>query len=483
MSQIINSDKKIKNLIKYIILGSIILGILFRILNLNYENLWHDEIFTFWITDPTITIKETYARVKSIESIPFMYYYLLKNLHSLFGYFPEVGRYFSVLFGILSIFSIGYLSKQISNNKSYLFVTFLISLNIFLISYSQEARVYIFSFFLVSIYLIFFLKVSNTKSKNVFNLNFLLFNFFQIISFLSFPFTIIIFISIFFFSIYERFFLKKKNFQLFFSLLISGIFLLIYMPYYIKSVSLSVNWLTQPELKFYSDFYFTKFFGSRIMGLLHLIVLLGLIIKFKKKIFIQNNYYFFLILTIFLFYLIPIIYGYLFQPAIHQRYIIFVLIPLIVIFSSLIFEIENTKLKLFFIIFFSLSTFLNHFTENTFKQFFKNDERYKPNFTNAFNFINNSEFNNIYFDLTNIKKENREIIFEPYENYSNYLFNRNELDINILNKFDNHRNLKGFWSICLFGKDWCNFEDSKFKITETKNFSKLTIKLYLRKFE
>ena len=125
----------------------ILLGYVFRFYNINYENLWLDEIYSFWVTDPNLSFTETYLRVQLTESIPFLYYFLLKICNKIFGYDPMVGRCFSAFFGFLSIFSIGMLCKKLTRNNSYLFTTCLISLNIFLIANSQEMRVYIFTFF------------------------------------------------------------------------------------------------------------------------------------------------------------------------------------------------------------------------------------------------------------------------------------------------------------------------------------------------
>ena len=70
------------------------------IFSLNFENQWNDEIFTFWATDPKITFSETFSRVNQFESIPVLYFLLVKSLHALFGYSPDIGRYFSALFGV-----------------------------------------------------------------------------------------------------------------------------------------------------------------------------------------------------------------------------------------------------------------------------------------------------------------------------------------------------------------------------------------------
>ena len=271
--------------IKVAIFLAFLIGVLFRIYNLNYDYLWFDEIVTFWISDPNLLISESYARYKETESTPFLYYFLLKVCHQLFGYTPEVGRYFSAIFGILSILTLGYLAKQISNNKSFLLVIYLTSLNIFLISYSQEMRVYIFTFFLSTLNLIFFYKlINNTEKKNFLYL--ILFCFFQILNIYSFPFTLIIFLSIIAYTIYQYIFFKKRYYEINISIIVVSIFLIFFIPYYFSASKLYVGWIVQPDIKFYTNFYFSKFFGSRLMGIVHLSLLIYLILKFKK-----NNFY------------------------------------------------------------------------------------------------------------------------------------------------------------------------------------------------
>ena len=56
MFEIINQIKK--NFVILLCLLSIFLGTILRLYNLNFENLWNDEIFTFWVADPKITLKD-----------------------------------------------------------------------------------------------------------------------------------------------------------------------------------------------------------------------------------------------------------------------------------------------------------------------------------------------------------------------------------------------------------------------------------------
>ena len=65
-----------------------------------------------------------------------------------------------------------------------------------------------------------------------------------------------------------------------YSILITLLFSVIYFFIYLSKVDTVPGWLEQPGLKFYTNFYFSKFFGSRILGLIHLLILISLIFFF-----------------------------------------------------------------------------------------------------------------------------------------------------------------------------------------------------------
>ena len=191
---------KIKNINFLIVLAvsfSLIFGSLLRLYNLNYESLWLDEIVTFWITDPFIEINENYKRNNDAGATPFLFNFLLKLTHEIFGYKTYIARYFSAIFGILSIMSVAYLSNLLKKNNAYILVIFLISFNVFLIKYSQEARVFSFLFFLCTLSIIFFIKSfqSYEDGKKLF-FNTFLYILFQTLAFLTHPFALIIFFTV-----------------------------------------------------------------------------------------------------------------------------------------------------------------------------------------------------------------------------------------------------------------------------------------------
>ena len=487
-----------KNLLIFFLLAVILaIGILFRIYNINHDDFWIDEMVSFWVSDPKISIIDSYQRNNLSEGFPFLYNLLLKAVHKIIGYEIYIGRYFSAIFGILSIISIGYLSRVINNNKdknTFILTVFLVSFNVFLIKYSQEARAYSLVFFLSSLILIFYCKsILSYNKKDISKVNLALFIFFQVISIILYPLIIVIFFSIIIYSLIFFIKIKKIIKPLLYSLLLILFFLLLYLPFYFDNIGPYPSWIQQPELKFYTDFYFTKYFGSRILGLIHIFILLFLIIKFRQK-FLKNYNLEVLFLLIFIFsYLLPIIYGYLFEPILHQRYIIFTLIPVILIISHLIFEIRNTTLKYLLVFTLTITTIGNQLTEANFKQFFKEREFFKPEISKAFEYIDKSKYKDFSFDKNlytlgqnaSGTNHNDEFAQRAVRNYMSKLIEKNNWKIKHIDPTLNKNNVNYLWIFCtelLIGSKCNKIEyKKKFKVLENKKFKKIIINLI--KFE
>ena len=93
----------------------ILIGILLRFYQLNFENYWFDELIDFWVADPNISFNTTFLRRELInDQTPYLFQLFLKIYLKIFGYEPEIGRQIPFLFGILSIPLLGILSYQVS---------------------------------------------------------------------------------------------------------------------------------------------------------------------------------------------------------------------------------------------------------------------------------------------------------------------------------------------------------------------------------
>ena len=194
----------------------ILIGVFLRAYQLNFESYWLDEMISYWVADPNISFNDTLIRRDHIEQTPVLFDLILKKYLKFFSYDPEVGRYVPLFFGILSIPLLGVLSHKISKNSSFLLTIFLTSINVYLISYSQEVRPYSLIFFLSIINLIFYYEIISenlTFFKKIFF--FLLFIVFSVLSLSAHPFTLIILFSQIINSIYFFLFFKKKKLFIF----------------------------------------------------------------------------------------------------------------------------------------------------------------------------------------------------------------------------------------------------------------------------
>ena len=71
-----------KNLIIYFSFFFILVGVFLRFYNLNYENLWFDEIVSYWIADPKISFFESYQRNNIGEGTPFLFNFLAISINA-----------------------------------------------------------------------------------------------------------------------------------------------------------------------------------------------------------------------------------------------------------------------------------------------------------------------------------------------------------------------------------------------------------------
>ena len=98
-----------------------------------------------------------------------------------------------------------------------------------------------------------------------------------------------------------------------------------------------------------------------------------------------------------------------------DRYIFFVLIPIICLLSHFILLIKSTLIRYSFLFLICLTTFLNHlYFKNTFKQFYTNIYHTKPQVKKALQSINESNIKFFTFKRDDRYLINTNVIYENY---------------------------------------------------------------------
>ena len=416
-----------------------ITALLLRVYNINFEDYWFDEQASFWVSDPNIPLGETLERGKNLDRGSNMVFNLiLKQFFDIFNYNPNIGRYLTSIFGLLSIPALCYLTIQIKKDLSYLLVGILSSINFYLISYSQELRLYSLLFLLSIISIILFLKIFENKTvskkKHLLSLIYILFSLLGCC--LHIFFFIIIssqFVYLFLNFLFDK---RKLTFEFISVSLIPIFYLLLMYDYLLLQIGINEFWIQQVNLGFFTNFFFSRFFGSKIMGLIYLTSFFYLLYINKKIIFKFNSKYFLLILIIFFSYFLPLIYSIFQKPILTDRYIIFVLAPIFILISIFILDIKQIKIKYAFLFIILSSSLTNNYIE-IFER-----EKTKPEFKKSLEYISDSNVKNVMLMANNDINEKITI------NYSKNTLAAKTKNINFINSKSKYSNLEKVWLIC-----------------------------------
>ena len=458
----ISNFKKIK---LFFILLLIFLGSFLRFYNLNFDDLWSDEMVSYWLSNPSYSFSET-LRLVFESNLMVSFEIILKNFHKLFGYDVHISRYLNATLSVFSIvLFVDLLRKNSININTILFGTFLLAFNIFHIRYAMELRSYTLTFFLALMLINLLFEDQYLKKKNSY-LDYFLIIIISLLMLFSHSFSIIIIFSLNFYILYLWFFKKNDNSNLIKIFFLNIFIIIFFLIFYLKSVSHTPNWIEQLDISFFTNYFFSNFFGSRLIGGVYLVVLLYLLTKSIKQIINKANINLFFLILIFFSYFLPGIYGFIFEPVLINRYIIFVLIPILFLISHLTFETNFNLVSKIFLSLIIILTFFNHFTENTFKQFYTNIYPSKPEIGKTLKFINKSNSLN-YSVLLNGNNELN--INDIYENYLNNYTKKLKFDLNFINYLDKKSLPNDFWIIHIR-----DITDTEFK--KPNNFLNYTIK-------
>jgi hypothetical protein len=132
---------------KYSLYFILLLAAALRVFRIGDRDLWYDEAFT------GVALKEKFWSmidmiIKDVH--PPLYYVTAKIFASFFNYSVAGIRLYSALLGVLGIWAIYLLAKDLFGKKSALWASLIMAVSPFAIQYSQEARMYaLFGLFFV----------------------------------------------------------------------------------------------------------------------------------------------------------------------------------------------------------------------------------------------------------------------------------------------------------------------------------------------
>ena len=146
---------------KYYISGILLIALVLRVISLN-QSLWIDEA-TSALTVRSLSYSQIINDFSPGDFHPPFYYLTLKLWNDIFGNSEIALRGLSVIFGLASIY-LTYLVGSVFGKKVGLLSALFLTVNGLHIYYSQEARMYSMSVFLVLLLIYLFIKT--LKSKN-----------------------------------------------------------------------------------------------------------------------------------------------------------------------------------------------------------------------------------------------------------------------------------------------------------------------------
>ncbi len=132
-------DREGLSLSKVALLLIVLLAFLLRLYRLDHQSLWYDEGFSVYLA--RMSLSEITARTAS-DIHPPLYYHLLHLWLGPFGDSEFVLRFFSLLFGLLTVPLIYALGRRLLGMASGLLAALLLAISPLYLWYSQEARMY-----------------------------------------------------------------------------------------------------------------------------------------------------------------------------------------------------------------------------------------------------------------------------------------------------------------------------------------------------
>lgn len=143
----------------------LLIGFLMRIKGLTHQSLWLDELHTMNEADPKISWSGMFHYLKCCDQHPPLYFITERIVFTVFGHTAFTARMISVIAGTISILAMYSLGKELLNKSLGLIAAILTCFNFYNLSYSQEARCYIFAFLFAALSFLYFIRLIKTPTR------------------------------------------------------------------------------------------------------------------------------------------------------------------------------------------------------------------------------------------------------------------------------------------------------------------------------
>jgi hypothetical protein len=430
-----------KNFILSIIL---FVAAVLRFYHIDFQSVWLDEIHTMVEVSPSISYKEFYDIAVEREVMPHLYFLIARFFTFIIDGSVLVVRSISAVAGILSVFTIYLLGKELISKKAGIFASLFLAVNEFHIFYSQEARPYaLFSLLTILsfLFLLRFTKKINLKSG-------LYYAFFAALMINTHFFGLFVLVSQAILLLIHLITVKSKFKKLFFiNSLITGVIVILTfipsLPILIKASNRKTFWLKSNDPEFIAEL-FSKFFGrSELLIYTALLLVIAYFIKIflqkEKHIIKTNNKYLasftLLMVWLFIIIIIPYIRSYTNHPMLIKRYFMSALPAIILIIAIGLSSIKSRAVVIIIGSIFVFSSFINLILVN--KYYVK---------------VSKTQFREITEEV-NLKNVDKNPIVYRMAWHMEYFFNKNEIKLvhsnldNYVDKIKRKNKLENFWAM------------------------------------
>ncbi len=363
MSNKLNKIKKYRvssNFIGYLIQNNTALTISLLVFFVLVVSLLASPLKSFWSDEVySINFSRTLIHTAKYKDTNMMLFHLILHYWMRLGENELVLRILSTVFACATIPFIYLIGKKLFSKETGLISAILLSINVFFIAYAQEVRSYSLLFLLSAISTYYFVQIISKPTKK---LNYLFYIIASGLSLYAHYFAIFLIITHFLYIIIFK--IRSIKIKYLFT---TGISLfLICIPIVLMSSlnSSQINWLPKPGLKnviglpFVLSGDFPPIFIS--YGLIVFYLIFKTIGGIKKS-SINNEKIIKYLLIIFLLAIPPLItfsISFFIKPIVTSKYLIFCLLPLLILIGSGIAQIKYKKIKFFVMVMLILLAFI-----------------------------------------------------------------------------------------------------------------------------